>query len=79
MIGLQDLFDSQIEFGTKEVGLLNNLISVQKKFHHETCNESFSDEYFKEMKVIADFYELSYTEPKYRGGLKSVSTPLTLH
>lgn len=79
MISLQELFDGQCEFEPAKVGLLNSMMSLQKKYHGETGNATFSDEYYKEMKVIADHYELNYTEPKFRTGLKGVGSPLTIH
>ena len=74
MILLQDLFDSQAEFGTKEIGLLNSMIDLQQEYDHETNNPMFSISYFKALKEIADEYELDYTEPRFRGGLKIMKT-----
>ena len=76
---MQDLFESQSEFGTKEVGMLNDFTKHWEAFHHETTKTTFSLAYYKGLKVIADKYECEYTEPVYRGGLKGVDTSPTVH
>jgi len=84
MISPQELFNSQAEFTPQLVGILNEMIDLQKRYHHETGNTTFSEPYYKELKEIADNHELEYTEPKFRSGLKGMnggvgSTPVTLH
>ncbi len=79
LVSLQQLFDSQVEFDTKSVGLLNSMINLQQDYDHETVLDSFSPSYFQKMKEIADEFELDYTEPRFRGGLKGVDSSPTFH
>lgn len=79
MITLQELFESQSEFSTEHVGMLNAFTKLWLKYDHETNNDTFSEEYHEDLKLIADHYEVSYTEPKFRAGLKGVGSPITIH
>lgn len=78
MITLQELFDSQSEFTPDQVGMLNSFTKLWSKYDHETNNDEFTDSYYKDLKLIADHYEVNYTEPKYRAGLKGVGSPITI-
>ena len=79
MITMQELFDSQSEFTTEQVGLLNSFNKLWSKYDHETDLDNFSDGYHKDLKEIADKYDVGYTEPKYRSGLKGVGSSVTIH
>ena len=79
MITMQELFDSQSEFTPTQVGMLNSFTKLWLKYDHETDDDSFSDSYHKELKEIADHYEVCYTEPKFRAGLKGVGSTATVH
>ena len=79
-ITVQEMFDSQCEFGTGLIGVLNAMQKVQMEYDHETGNRKFSDSYYKKLKEIADEFDLKYTEPKFRRGLTGVGTTTnTIH
>lgn len=76
---LQELFDSQAEFGPAHIHLLYSFNKLWEKYHVEAEKGKMSLAYYKSLKELADQHALSYTEPVYRNGLREVGTSPTLH
>ncbi len=79
-ITMQELFDSQADFNKTQASLLMAFNDNWDKHLGNVKDNEWTDEYYKDLKAIADEHEVEYTEPKFRGGLRGVGMPsATIH
>ena len=79
LITMQELFDSQAEFNKQMASLLKAFDNNWGKHLGNKEDDEWTDEYYKDLKAIADEHEVEYTEPKFRGGLQGVDISPTIH
>ena len=77
---IEAMFNSQCELKLTEVRLIEDFDNLWLKYTRDTALLTFPDEYYAELKEIADKYEVPYTEPRFRMGLQGVGTTVaTIH
>ena len=77
---IKEMFESQCDLTLLQVRLIQDFDNLWLKHARDTAALDFSEEYHKDLKELADKYEVPYTEPRFRMGLHGVgTTSATIH